>query len=190
MCLGVFPSPKTCYCAALYTGGCPQSKVAREKEKNNQSPLALLRPQGLLSQFLWPERWAISWACRVSWCTAADQCPDEVQPFIRAGREKRQKDTRNIPFHSLFFLKRPFILVVCPERSFSWSFCYLLPLCISLIGPTFESKPRDNGGKFNPGNLPMCVSSIFNFFLSLSDTVYSSEASRSWLLCPVQRFYL
>ena len=159
----------------------------RKREKNNGYPLALLRPafpspsgqrDGLFPGLVGSR-------------DAQQQIRVLMRSNLDQGREgKKTERYQEYPIPLLFFLKRPFFLVVCPERSFSWSFCYLLPLCISLIGPTFESKPRDNGGKFNPGNLPLCVSSIFNFLLCLSDTVYSSEASRSWFLCPVQRYCL
>lgn len=53
------------------------------------------------------------------------------------------------------------------QKEFSWSFV-IFSHCAFHDWTHLSQSQEIMEGKFNPGNLPMCVSSIFNFLLSLS----------------------
>lgn len=105
---------------------------------------------------------------------------------------------------TLQFSGAPFLSHLGRRRRFFLKLFVIFSHCRVLLFDTFGPKPSVKGGKFNPGNLPMYVSSCFNAlsiylilfaFRVLSAEIYfSSAGKRSFCgLIPqpfLQVFYL
>lgn len=107
LCLGIFPSHPRHAIVPLCSGGCLRAKVARKKERKITNILLHFPDQGLL--FPVPLAREMGYFLAVGLHDAQQQISVLMRSNLRSGQggKKRQKDTRNIPFHSFFSLKGP-----------------------------------------------------------------------------------
>lgn len=185
------PIPHTC--AVLWDWSCPQGTVVREKKENKKPSISLY---SLDTEFPLP----CSFGQRdrlflgvLSAHFAQQQGNVMSRAVFTLGQ--RGKKREKIPWmfhHILCFSGTSFPSHVDRKRRiFSLNiFFNLFSLYSSLIWHTFGAKPRVKGGKSNPGNLLMYISSYFNVPYNLSDIICFSKSSKFWIMYSVQRFCL